>query len=506
MKKISLLLVFIGCMGNLVASMDPPDSPATSYRVENIPMPEGLEAETGGLAFLPDGRLIACFTRGEVMIYHPDTKKWMLFAEGLHEPLGILAENDSEMIVLQRPELTRIRDTNGDGEADLYEKITDEFGLSGNYHEFNYGPVKDAEGNFFIALNTASSGGGIRENFRGRLNLFGRDGVDGRRQMFSVVPYRGWILKITPEGKTIPFASGLRSPNGLGWDQEDNLFVTDNQSDWVETSTLYHIRENHFYGHPASLVWNEDWKGENPFTLPIEQLDKMRTKAAVLFPHGIMANSPTQPLFIDTEGKFGPYDGQFLVGEMNRERIVRVMLEKVGGEFQGACIPFMDDQGLRIGNNRLAFAPDGSLWVGQIAHGWLGDKGIQRISYTGTPPMEIYSMSLTNEGFDITFTQPLEIKEALNKLNYHFSHYFYEYKKKPFDEPVDKSTQSDVQSVTVKNLTISEDHKKITVVLEELKPGYVYELKLENINSKEGKLLANNLICYTLNQLKSEDN
>src|SRR5690606_9457241 len=124
----------------------------------------------------------------------------------------------------------------------------------------------------------------------------------------------------------------------------------------------------------------------SPYNLPIEELDQRRTKAAVLFPHGIMANSPSQPLLDNTNGQFGPFSGQFLVGEMNRKRIVRVMLEKVGGQFQGACIPFMDGGDLKLGNNRLAFAPDGSLWVGQIAHGWLGDQGIQRISYTGKPP------------------------------------------------------------------------------------------------------------------------
>lgn len=481
---------------------DPPTNTSfpPSYRVESIPVPEGLEAETGGLDFFPDGRLVACFTRGEVMTYHPQTKEWMLFAEGLHEPLGILVVDNSEVIVLQRPELTRIRDTDGDGVADLYQKITDEFGISGNYHEFNYGPAQDENGNLFIALNTGSSGGGIRENVRGELKLLGRDGETGLRQMFSVVPYRGWVMKITPEGKMEPFASGLRSPNGIGFDPEGNLFVTDNQSDWVETSTFYHIKKNHFYGHPASLVWKEDWDGRDPFALPIEELEEMRAKAAVLFPHGIMANSPTQPLHVDLMGKFGPFDGQFLVGEMSRGRIVRVMLEEVGGELQGACIPFVDDQGLRIGNNRLAFGPDGNLWVGQIQHGWAGDKGIQKVSFTGTVPMDVGRMSLTRDGFELTFTQPVNPETALKKENYEFTHYYYEYKKKPFDEPVDKSTQSDVQNVPVKDIQISPDHKKVSITLSELKPGYVYELKLGAIEGKNEQPLANSLICYTLNK------
>jgi len=144
------LLVFSDC-----SSQKENPVPKESYKVESIPTPEGLTVETGGLDFLPDGRLVACFLRGEVMIYDPKTKKWSLFAEGLHEPLGVLAISNSEILVMQRPELTRIKDTNGDGEADLYETVTDDFGITGNYHEFAYGPVKDKEGNLFIALNQA---------------------------------------------------------------------------------------------------------------------------------------------------------------------------------------------------------------------------------------------------------------------------------------------------------------------------------------------------------------
>lgn len=473
------------------------------YTVETIPMPEGLTCETGGLDFLPDGRLVACFIRGEVMIYEPNSKTWTLFAEGLHEPLGVMAVSNTEILVMQRPELTRIRDTDGDGKADVYEKISDDFGLSGNYHEFNYGPVKDKKGNIFIALNTASPGGAVKPEIRGTFNALGRDMQPGRYEMYSVVPYRGWVMKLGADGKLQPYASGMRSPNGLGFDQQGNLFVTDNQSDWVETSTLYHVEEGKFYGHPASLVWNKDWKDKNPFALPIQELEQLRTKAAVLFPQGIMANSPSQPLCDLTAGKFGPFKGQLFVGEMNRDRIVRVMLEKVGGSLQGACIPFIDGHGLRKGNNRLAFAPDGSLWVGQIAYGWGGDLGIQRIVFNGTPPVDVYSMNLTKDGFDLTFTQPVNKTEAMNADNYKFRHYYYKYQRKDKSQGVDNSDQRDVRDISVTAVKVSADQKKVSVKLAELKAGYVYELKLGNLNSKTGTPLANKLICYTLNQLIS---
>ncbi len=477
----------------------PPASAA--YVVEDISLPEGLTAEVGGLDFLPNGNLVACFHRGEVMTHNPDTGEWRLFAFGLHDPLGLHAVSDSEILVMQQAELTRLKDTNGDGIADLYETVSDDFGLSGNYHEFNYGPVEDGEGNLYFALNTASSGGGIKDIVRGKVNLLGRDGETGHKQMYSVVPYRGWLMKLSPDGRLTPYASGLRSPNGLGFDGDGNLFVADNQGDWVSTSTLYHIKENHFYGHPASLVWSENWPSRNPFDEPIEKLKGMRTEAAVLFPQGIMANSPSEPLCDLTGGKFGPFEGQLFVGEMNRERILRVMLEKINGEFQGACIPFIDHQGLRMGNNRLAFGPDGSLWVGQTEHGWAGAKGIQRIRFTGKTPFEIHNMSLTKNGFDLEFTQAIK-QSALDATELRLRHYYYDYYKKDLSEPVDKSIQVDVQEVPISRLSLSKDGTVVSLVIDDLKPGYIYELKVDKLKNMQGGILENNLICYTLNQLK----
>ncbi len=496
-----LTLLTVLCSTGCNSNEPSESSPSTSYLVEDIPLPDGLTAEVGGMDFLPNGNLIVCFHRGEVMTYNPATKEWSLFAMGLHDPLGLHVVSDSEILIMQQPELTRLKDTDGDGVADLYETVSDEFGLSGNYHEFNYGPVKDKAGNLYFALNTASSGGGIKDIVRGPVNLLGRDGEDGQRQMYSVVPYRGWMMKLHPDGELIPYASGLRSPNGLGFDGEGNLFVADNQGDWVSTSTLYHIQENHFYGHPASLVWKDDWPARNPFDEPIEKLNSMRTVAAVLFPQGIMANSPSEPLCDLTGGKFGPFEGQLFVGEMNRDRIVRVMLEKVNGKFQGACVPFIDHQGLRMGNNRLAFGPDGDLWVGQTEHGWAGAMGIQRIRFTGKTPFDIHTMNLTKDGFDLTFTQPIT-KDALDSTTFHLRHYYYDYYKKDLSEPVDKSIQIDVQEVPVSDLLLSKDKMKVSMKIDELKPGYIYELKLENLKSNQGIALENTLICYTLNELK----
>ena len=60
-----------------------------------------------------------------------------------------------------------------------------------------------------------------------------------------------------------------------------------------------------------------------------------------------MANSPTQPLVDSTQGKFGPFAGQMLIGEMNKPRIIRIITERIGGKIQVPACPFTTGTGFR---------------------------------------------------------------------------------------------------------------------------------------------------------------
>lgn len=468
----------------------PADTITDYYEVETIPTPAGLVAETGGLAFLPDGRLAACFHRGEVMLYSPKTKQWRVFAEGLHDPLGIMALSNHELLVMQRPELTRLTDTNGDGVADRYETVSDQFGMSGNYHEFAFGPVRDTKGNLYIGLNTASNGAGIREQLRGEFNPLGRPG-----RMYACVPYRGWVMQITPTGKTIPYALGFRSPDGLCFDAQGRFLVTDNQGDWLGTSKLYVVKPGAFHGHVTSLVWKEGFPKIDPLTIPVSTLDSLRTHEAVAFPHSLMAHSPTQPVVDNTAGKFGPFVGQTFVGEMDYPHLLRVLLEEVGGQTQGACVPFLANAGQRIGNHRLAFGPDGSLYLGQTDHGWTGARGIQRVRFKGGQFLDIAAMNLTATGFDLTFTLPLQEAEAKRLANYAFQRYQYKYHRDYGSPQVNKA------SVPVQAVRLSADRRTVSIDLGDLQEGYIYELSMANLRTETAKKLLNTTICYTLNKL-----
>ena len=85
---------------------------APQYSVIDIPPPptKFKNIQIDGLTFLPNGKLVVCLPSGEIFYRDNKGEKWELFAEGLHNPLGVLALSNSELIVTQRPELTRIRD------------------------------------------------------------------------------------------------------------------------------------------------------------------------------------------------------------------------------------------------------------------------------------------------------------------------------------------------------------------------------------------------------------
>ena len=58
---------------------------------------------------------------------------------------------------------------------------------------------------------------------------------------------------------------------------------------------------------------------------------------AVQFPHGEIGQSPTAIIPDHTQGKFGPFAGQVLVGEQTHSEVQRVFLETVNGAAKERC-------------------------------------------------------------------------------------------------------------------------------------------------------------------------
>ena len=335
------------------------------------------------------------------------------------EPNGIYYdEKEDAYYVAQKPELTRLVDTNKDGVCDRYECVTDAFGISGEYHEYHYGPVVDSLGRKYASLNLGARGDFTVPD--------GKPKGKGGGNMSYNAPWRGWVYRSDRPGHFQPLASGFRSPCGIGMSPQDELFITDNQGDWVADCCLYHVREGNFYGHPASLPARADFTKEKVKSLKAADFAKLRTPPAVWFPREVIANSPGSPIWDTTGGKFGPFQNQIFSGDQRQSNYFRCGVEKVDGDYQGWCVDFL--RGLESGPVKMSFDPLGRLWSAQVGRGWfsVGGKrtGLQYAEWDGkTIPFAIHSATLTKKGFDVTFTQPLGKKTTPQVKSWHYHYY-----------------------------------------------------------------------------------
>jgi cytochrome c551/c552 len=517
MKNIrTLFIIFCSlAFAEAVAQLTKTPTEDDYYRILTLPTPEGMLLEVGGVATLPDGRIAVCTRRGDVWIVENPTMekgsspRYTLFASGLHEALG-LAWHDGALYTAQRGELTKLIDRNGDDKADVYETVY-AWPLSGHYHEYSFGPKIAPDGSFFVTGNVAF---GDEEWWRGE----------------SRVPWRGWTMKIHPDGTMEPWATGMRSPCGIGM-IDGEFFYDDNQGDWQGSGGIFHVTKGSFTGHPAGLRWTS--RENSPVKISTEQLyakvDARQIKKegqylkpeniadetnpdffynlkkefnetripAVWLPHGVLGISNSEIIRDETAGKFGPFAGQVFVGDQGQSKIMRVVMEKVKGEFQGVAFDFKS--GFESGVLRMNWGHDGSLYAGLTNRGWgsagTTTAGLQRLVWTGKVPMEMKTVQARPDGFEIEFTHPVDKKTAENLDSYFGRSYIYKY------HPVYGSPTVNDEKLLIKGVKVSEDGMKVRIVIDNLRQYYLHELILSGIRSTEGLPVLHNTAYYTLNNI-----
>jgi hypothetical protein len=415
--------------------------------------------EALGLALAEDGTLVvATRTAG---VWRVVDGQWQLFSEGTFDTLGVQIEDKKglQIVVSQKAELTRISDTNGDARADHYQTLFDAHSYHGNYHSYMHGPARGKDGAYYIGLNLAHAD----ESFTYKA---------GGAYMGANGGFAGWSIRVEPEGDFDLWAKGMRSPAGIGLSPNDQLWYAENQGEYVGTSRLFKLEEDSFYGHPAGLV---DLPGMTPDSEAI-QWDKVaasRERPAILFPHNRVANSPGNPAWDTTDGKFGPFAGQMLIGDQTQSNLLRVDIEVVNGVTQGSVMPFI--QGLESGVMRPLFLKDGSLLLGQTGRGWQAKGGhlasLQRIRWDGkTVAPAIHSVHATSQGFRIDLTRPLadEVDGAPLKAALTIASWVYR------DASDYGSDELDFSDEAIAGVAVGADRKSINVRLQQLEHDPVH--------------------------------
>ena len=459
------------------------------YALKTVAIPDNVKLEVGGIAVMPDGRIAASTRRGEIWIiqnaYGNGQPHFTRFASGLHEVLG-LSYRDGAFYCTQRGELTKIEDKNNDGIADSYTPIT-LFELSGNYHEYAYGPVFDKNGDMYVTLNVAWVGYG--------------DGLG---------KWHGWLIKVKPDGTQEPIATGLRSPAGFNVNSNNDVFYAENQGDWVGSGRVTHLEKGDFAGNAGGLNWTKE--PNSPLKLTKEDLKEvdngqpMHEAAkkikelklpAVWFPHTVMGISTADIIEDQTNGAFGPFGGQYFVADQGHSKIMRMSLEKVNGKYQGACYPFYE--GFASGLVRLRWGLDGSIFGGMTSRGWAStgkaEYALQRLVWNGELPFEMKDIHAMSDGFEVEFTAPVNSSKLKDPKNFTVNSFTYKYQHQYGSPIINNRTRKIIGMIP------SADGRKVKLVLDSLIPGYIHEIRVANLESTEQKSLLHDFAYYTLNEI-----
>jgi len=394
-----------------------------------------------GVDFFANGDAAVCTIHGDVWIVKGVDDKlekltWRRFATGLYQALGLRIVGD-KIHVLGRDRITRLIDTDGDGEADLYENFSSDLPTSAKGHDYITCLETDAEGNFYF------------------------------------VSWKG-LFRISPDGKKSELlATGFRNPNGLSVAPDGTITVAPQEGEWTPASEIAIVKAGGHYGYGGPKITPERPLGYDP---PL-----------CWIPRGI-DNSTGGQVWVTGE-QWGPLKGQLLSFSFGQSSMMLALREQVDGLWQGGVVPFKLT--FASGAIRGRFRPqDGQLYVAGTK-GWTSnatrDGCLQRVRYTGAKVLLPLEMKAVAGGLRIRFAEPLdkEVTQDLDSWSAEQWNYLYgaQYGSKEFS-----AIHGNVEGhdpVDIKSARLSDDGRSVFLEIPALKP--VMQLRLRySLRSADG--------------------
>ncbi|GIS62647.1 MAG: hypothetical protein CM1200mP2_48720 [Planctomycetaceae bacterium] len=320
----------------------------------------------------------------------------------------------------------------------------------------------------------------------------------------SQARWRGWGVKVTPQGKLVPVWRACDPP-----------------ADWVPTAPAtcstpisratgsaptpapHAIRgvlpSPRGPGLDGPSGFTDQGHPGDPRGVPLPEAVK-RLKhpkpPAVWFPYKKVGQSATDIVLDDSHGRFGPFDGQLFIGEFTLASISRCSWKR-SRRVPGSCFPFRE--GLASAVIRLSQGHDGSLFAGLSNRGWssLGTAsyGLQRLVWTGKTPFEMKEIRARPDGFELVMTRPVDPESAQRLSSYTVNSYTYTYHSTYGSDEILK------RDLAIRSITVSEDGLRIRLRIAGLREMYVHELHAPGLRSRDGQPLLHPSGYYTLNRI-----
>jgi mono/diheme cytochrome c family protein len=411
------------------------------YVVDDIELPVEnpwrRNVRMGDIQFLKDGTGVGVTLDGDVWMVrglHDDTVRWRRFTSGLHEPLT-LAVRDDQIYVFDRNGIWRLRDTNGDGEADVHELFSNAFAQTADMREFP-SMIRLAPGGEFVIAK-------------------------GGQEATTIGKHNGSVLRVSADGKrATQLAYGLRQPNISVNLRTGLILASDQQGHYIPTTPLHVIKnEKQFYGFLSDK-------------LPREQYPAPIAEPVTWIPHAANASAMSQVWLFDA--RMGPLnDGLVHIG-FNNPELFRVLLNDRGKRLQAAVVSIT--RGFDIPTLHGSVNPaDGQLYLaGFQILGWGTTAsrltGFGRVRYTGAPftvPREVVPM---DKGVLLRFDVALDRKKAADPDNYSLVSWQY---KRTFNygSPQFKADWTPgIDRLSPSHAYVSADGKTVFVAVPDMKP------------------------------------
>ena len=453
-----LLRYTTGVVPNRLSLTRAPARPHQIERVTSVPGYEGIRLPIPqaimptAMTWTRDGTLAFTSLKGHVYLAR-DTNgdgledKLSLFEEGLAAPYGIIADGD-DLIVAHKPEVVRLRDSDGDGRADVREVLASGWGYSDDYHDWTCGIVRDRAGDLFVGLGSNYS---------------------QRNRVKETSRWRGKVLRIRPGGLVEPVGHAFRYPTGLAIDAAGRIFVSDNQGVQNTFNEINHLVPGRNYGVPSRFE---------------EKHDSAPVKPAIHVPHP-WSRSVNGLAFLPKTFGDRSVAGHGIGCEYDNRFLVRFTMQEVGGEMQGAVFHF-SRPGAGVGDKNfvgplsVAVSPRGDIYIGNIYDsGWLGGRNtgtITRLRPIPGGPNGMRDVKAVPGGFRVTFARPVNREAASKPDAYTVSGYTRAWKGGY------TTADSGRHRVKITRASVSSDGRSVTLGIDGLRTGSVYEVTCGKIS------------------------
>ncbi len=401
----------------------------------------------GALDFFDDGRAAIATWDGDVWIVSgiDDTLsklKWKRFAVGLQHPLGLRIV-DGMIYTAGRDQITRLRDLNGDGEADYYENFNNDAAITLQRHEYVLDLHTDKDGNFFYCRS-----GHYIKSPRGDNCV---------------------VFKLSKDGKKLEqFAHGFREPNGMGISPDGFMTVGDNEGNGIPATPIYHLQKGKFYGFTPPSGTN---RRGGKFKLTEQPL--------VWLPKKVDRSAGSQ-LWV-TGNKWGPFSGSAIHTSYGNCRMYAMLLDRKNNKSndtaaQAAIVAF--PLAFNSGVMRARVHPkDGQVYLCGLK-GWdtnaVFDGQFCRVRYTGKPVYMPTAFQVTKAGIDITFASKLDPNTANDTES--FGGHWTTNPKGGGDE------------IPITAAKLHADGKTVSLTMDGIRPGLNFDLSYD-LDAADGELI-----------------